>query len=105
MAILELDLVKGHLAIELEDTSFDVRLGGLIGAAKRACELATGRFIDPGDAPEGSLAAPFSDADLALLQHAGLIMIGDWFENPAGEGKTPPAVGWILSKLEDYSNR
>lgn len=105
MAFLDLDAVKAHLSIEIEDTSFDTRLSALIGAAARACEIKTGRWIEPDDAPEGSVTAPFSDTDLDLLRQAGLIMIADWFENPTGEGKVPQAIGWILEQLRDYSGR
>lgn len=105
MAFLELNLVKDHLSVELEDASFDLRINALIGAAKRACELKTARFLDPDSAPEGSTAAPFSPEDLELAQTACLLQITDWFENRAGDGKVSAPVAWIFSQLHDFSDR
>ena len=105
MALLELDAVKTHLKLELGDTIQDAELVGLMAAAERACELRTGRLVDPQTAPEGRLAAPFSDADLALLRRGALLMIGEWFANPEGEGTPSRAVCLILDSLQDFSDR
>lgn len=105
MAFLELDAVKDHLRLELGDTAQDAELGGLILAAQRQCELRTGRWIDPDQAPEGSTAQPFSEADLAVLRQAALLMIGDWTANREGEGGPSQAVCWLLDSLQDFSGR
>jgi hypothetical protein len=105
MALLELDMVKNHLKLELEDSSQDAELEALMAAAERACELRTGRAVDPGQAPIDSLAVAFTPADLALLRQGALLMIGDWFGNREGEGTPSRAVCMILDSLQDYSDR
>jgi len=112
MALLELDDIKFHLNVELEDPMHDTYLTSLGAAAARACELRTGRWIDPQDKPEGSLAADFSEADLETLRHAARLMIGTWFTNregvTTGSGSTPElplGVTYLLDPLRDFSGR
>ncbi|MFA7505291.1 MAG: head-tail connector protein [Burkholderiaceae bacterium] len=111
MALLGLDQVKAHLRIEPGDTSENTYLLALASAAERACELRTGRWIDPSDAPDDSLTEPFSATDLDLLRQAALIMIGEWYCNreasaeATGIAELPLAVTWILDPLRDFADR
>lgn len=111
MPLLELDNIKTHLGVALEETGEDTYLRALGDAAARACELRTGRYIDPASQPAESQAAPFTETDLAMLAQAALIMVGEWYRNReatadvAGASELPLAVTWLLDPLKDYSDR
>jgi len=111
MPLLGLDQIKAQLNLEPEDTSEDNYLRLLGDAAARACELRTGRYIDPSDQPLGSLAAPFTETDLTMLRHAALIMVAEWYLNRENTGavsgiaELPLAVTWLLDPLKDFADR
>lgn len=111
MALLELDTIKINLGVALEENDEDAYLQGLRAAALRACELRTGRYVDQASRPAGSQAAPFSEADLAMVSQAALIMIAEWYLNreaTAASGSAselPLAVTWLLDPLKDYTDR
>lgn len=107
---LELDDVKLHCSIELEDTSQDTYITSLIAAAKGACQRHTFRWIDPADKPATSLVADFDEDELEMLRHAGRLLIAGWFMNreaqaPGGTMELPMGVKFLLEPLRDFSDR
>lgn len=110
MALLELEDVKTHLSIAAEDTSEDLYLSGLIASAEAACQLKTGRWIDPADKPAGSAAADFTASELNALRHAARLLIGSWYLNreeqvSGGTMSLPMGVKYLLGGLADFSDR
>lgn len=109
-AFLELDDVKLHCSIELEDTSEDLYVTGLIAAAKAACELRTGRWIDPADKPAGSAVADFTAGELEMLRHAARLLIAGWYMNREAQiaagaaAELPMGVKFLLEPLRDFSD-
>lgn len=110
-AFLELDDVKLHCSIELEDTSQDTYLTGLITAAKGAVQARTGRWIDPADKPEGTTAADFTAYELGMAQHAARLLIAGWYLNREAQmaagaaAELPMGVKFLLEPLRDFSGR
>lgn len=107
---LELDDVKLHCSIELEDTSQDAWITSLIAAAKGACQAHTYRWVDPADKPSTSLVADFTPYQLEMLRHAGRLLIAGWYLNresqaAAGTMELPMGVRFLLEPLRDFSDR
>lgn len=108
---LELDDVKLHCSIELEDTSEDTYLTGLIAAAQGAVEIRTARWIDPANKPAGSAAADFTPGELDMARHAARLLIAGWYLNREAQmaagaaAELPIGVKFLLEPLRDFSAR
>ncbi|MCP3729258.1 head-tail connector protein [Sphingomonas sp. MG17] len=108
--ILTLDTIKAHLVLDADDESEDLRLRALATAAVRSIELRTNRFVDPNDAPDDHAGAEFDERELAMVEQAALLLIGDWYanrENSVAGAMTelPTGLDWLIEPLRDFSGR
>lgn len=97
--MLELDIIKQHVRLELDDDSQDSLLESYAGAAWDQVQAQTGRTLYPTkqEIPVDDEGEPTDDHALVLndaLTTAMLLMIGHWFEN-----RESVVIGTIATEL------
>lgn len=94
-SLVSLDRFKEHLHLDIGGTDEDDLLNGLLTAAQRTCE----HFIERDIATDDDL----TDADLAVIAQAILLVAGAFYDDRAGEAGPPAAAGAILRPLRNLA--
>lgn len=95
--------LKTQARLEQDTNDEDGLLSILIVAARRACELHTGKIV-VGDEP-----TIVADDDLAVFAQAVMMLAAHWYANREGAGagtaahEMPPAVRGLLEPFREFA--
>lgn len=113
--MLELDIIKQHVRLELDDDTQDSLLESYAGAAWDQVQAQTGRnlYVTKNDIPVDAETGDSADDHALVLNDAVtaamLLMIGHWFENRevvvigASASELPMAVNALIKPYQHYN--